>query len=287
MSNDSSNTVEAPVEPKTSGVIGTPVSPIQLKQPRAKLAEPVQDRRSTPWGPWSGVGLGLAAFLGSQLLAGFMIGLYLAMFGANEQQITDWFSAISGNFIFALVAEILAATLIVSLVRAYGGRAAHLGLTRLQWRYVWIALLGMAAYVGFFTVLSAVIGSFSSSVDFEQEQQLGFDDPQGIMELAMTAVSLVVLPPLVEELVFRGFIYGGLRRALPFFWAALITSLLFAAGHLELGMGTPILWIAGIDTFCLSLVMCFVREKTGSIWPTILMHFIKNGIAFMFLYLVK
>ena len=43
-------------------------------------------------------------------------------------------------------------------------------------------------------------------------------------------------------------------------------------------------WAVMIDTFVLSLVMCVMREHTGAIWITILMHMAKNGLAFYLLF---
>jgi membrane protease YdiL (CAAX protease family) len=95
-----------------------------------------------------------------------------------------------------------------------------------------------------------------------------------------------VLPPIVEETVFRGFIFTGLRGKLKFVWAAVLTSLLFATAHLEFGSGKPLLWVAGLDTFTLSLALCYLREKTGSLWPGILLHALKNGVAFLSLFVL-
>jgi len=95
-----------------------------------------------------------------------------------------------------------------------------------------------------------------------------------------------VLPPLVEETVFRGFVFAGLRNKLKFVWAALATSALFASAHLQIGNGQPLLWVAALDTFTLSLVLCYLREKTDSLWPGILLHALKNGIAFLSLFVL-
>ena len=104
--------------------------------------------------------------------------------------------------------------------------------------------------------------------------------------MLLTFVSLVVLPPLAEETVFRGFVYTGIRRRFPFLLSAVITSVLFAIPHLQFGEGAPLLWVAALDTFVLSLVLCYVRERTNSLWPGILIHALKNGIAFVALFLI-
>ena len=73
---------------------------------------------------------------------------------------------------------------------------------------------------------------------------------------------------------------------MPKVWAIIITSLIFASPHLlESGSG-GLLWIAGIDTFVLSLVLCWVREKTGRLYAGMGIHALKNTVAFISLFLL-
>jgi len=46
------------------------------------------------------------------------------------------------------------------------------------------------------------------------------------------------------------------------------------------------LYIAALDTFILSLVLIYLREKTGSLWASITLHAVKNGVAFMALFVL-
>jgi membrane protease YdiL (CAAX protease family) len=90
-------------------------------------------------------------------------------------------------------------------------------------------------------------------------------------------VTLVVLAPIAEETLFRGYLYGKLKGHVPAIIAAIATSLLFGVAHMQ--------WNVGIDVFILSLVLCGLRSLTGSIWSGILVHMIKNAIAFYFLFI--
>lgn len=114
-----------------------------------------------------------------------------------------------------------------------------------------------------------------------QEQSVGFTKyGNSVMDLVFIFVALVVIPPICEEIVMRGFLFGKLRQKMQFkggFWvASIITSLLFAVAHGQ--------WNVGIDTFILSMVLCWVRRETGSIWTGIFVHILKNGLAFLLLY---
>jgi membrane protease YdiL (CAAX protease family) len=75
-----------------------------------------------------------------------------------------------------------------------------------------------------------------------------------------------------------------LKKGLNVFWACAITSSLFAIAHLQVGSGEPLLWSAAVDTFVLSLILIYLREKTGSLWTSVGLHSLKNFIAFLGLF---
>ena len=93
----------------------------------------------------------------------------------------------------------------------------------------------------------------------------------------MAFLTLVVIAPVAEETIFRGYLLGKLRKFVPVWLAILATSVLFGAVH-----GA---WNLAIDTFALSVVMSLLRQNTGSLWASILLHMTKNGIAFYILFI--
>jgi membrane protease YdiL (CAAX protease family) len=99
-------------------------------------------------------------------------------------------------------------------------------------------------------------------------------------------VSVAVLPPIAEEIIARGFLFEGLKRSWGKRWAAVVVSLLFAMAHLGLGSGTQLIWLAAVDTFGLSFVLVWLREKTGGLTAPIGLHMLKNTIAFVYLFVL-
>ncbi len=83
-------------------------------------------------------------------------------------------------------------------------------------------------------------------------------------------ISSAVIPPLVEEFLFRGVILGSLRRFGTGF-AIVASSFLFAAMH---GNFAQIVF-----AFPCGLVMAFLAVKSGSIWLPILVHALNNGLS--------
>lgn len=78
-------------------------------------------------------------------------------------------------------------------------------------------------------------------------------------------ISTVLLPPLTEELVFRGLILRYLRRAGARFWAAnLIQALLFGCFHMNL--------IQGIYAFLLGLILGYLANHYRTLTACMLFH---------------
>jgi len=249
---------------------------------------PMQPETSQQWGPLFGVLYGFGvALLSVQIGVGLLIGLILGLLGMSSSAIGDWSSTIHGQFIFTATAEIMMFGAIYLYLRRRNISLKTIGLGRFQPKHLVYVVLGTVAYfVAYFAIVS-IVATLVPSLNLQQEQDLGFNNPSGLAQITMVFFSLVILPPIAEETVFRGFMFTGLRSKMTFAVSAVITSVFFAIGHLQIGQGTPLLWVAGIDTFILSLVLCYIREKTGSIWPTIGIHMVKNFVAFTFLYIIR
>ncbi|MDQ5913337.1 MAG: protease family protein [Patescibacteria group bacterium] len=129
-----------------------------------------------------------------------------------------------------------------------------------------------------FAVTSLAI-KFVPGFDVEQAQDVGFKALEQPLELLAAFITLVVLTPVFEETLFRGVLFKGLRHRVPFWLSAVITSLIFAAAHMQLNVA--------IDTFALSLILCFLVERSTSIYPAILLHALKNALAFSLLFIFK
>lgn len=220
-------------------------------------------------------------------ISGLLVSLYPVVVGWSHAQAASWLSnSIFAQFIYVLLAEALTVAAIFQSVKAFRWNLATIGLTRPKWYH---PLAGIAAFVPYYVLLAVLVAALSRlfpGLNVDQAQQLGFGTPHGGMELALLFISLVVLPPLAEEITVRGFLYSGLRTWFPRIAAGLITSLAFGAAHLAEGGAAGPLWIGAIDTFTLSVVLVTLREQTGNLWAGITLHALKNGVAFTSLFLL-
>ena len=90
--------------------------------------------------------------------------------------------------------------------------------------------------------------------------------------LPLAGVATVLVAPLAEETFFRGFMFGGLRR-FGFFWAALVSGLLFSAVHLNPGGLIPLALVG--------MLFAWAYMKTGSLWTPIYAHLTFNLVSFV------
>ena len=85
------------------------------------------------------------------------------------------------------------------------------------------------------------------------------------------------LVAVVEELFFRAVLFGLLRQRMPFVYAAVLSSALFALAH-EMAAWLPV--------FALGLGLAYLYEKRRSLWTNTLAHGMVNAISFLLLFLL-
>lgn len=229
------------------------------------------------------------AYFGAQLVAGLALGIWANLSGQDPDVVVDNLSE-STYLQFALMLLIGGTTLYVirAFLRSRGNTFRDIGLARKPHaRDILPALKTFALYFLVMLAVYALVGALTN-IDTEQEQIIGFEDSRKeIAKLVLVFISLVIIPPVVEEILVRGFLYTGLLKKYKKVTSAIVASFLFGIAHLQLGSGAPPLWIAAIDTFVLSLFLIHLREKTGSLWSGIFVHAIKNGIAFVLIFVLN
>ncbi|MGN1445413.1 MAG: lysostaphin resistance A-like protein, partial [Eubacteriales bacterium] len=92
---------------------------------------------------------------------------------------------------------------------------------------------------------------------------LGTSDPEAIY----LYITVALAPAFCEEFLFRGVIYGNLRRY-GMWSATLISALLFALMHQSISQT--------LYTFAAGIVMALTYELTGSIWCSTFLHMFNN-----------
>jgi membrane protease YdiL (CAAX protease family) len=223
--------------------------------------------------------LTLTIFIVTQFLAYAIAETLLYMSGDTSLSLDQ---SVGGQFIYVLMAEVLALAMVLKIVRGRGLNLSTIGLGRKPtWKDAQKAATGFVAFYVLLFVVSVVVGFFLPNViNSNQPQQLGFNNLNGAWGSTLAFLALVILPPFGEEPLVRGYLYSGLRSRWSLPVAMVVTSLIFGLAHLELGSGSPPLWAAGIDTFVLSIVLVKLRDSTGALYAGMLVHMLNNAVAF-------
>lgn len=258
----------------------------KIKNLTPKIKDKITDKTRF-WGPAPTVLFTAAIFLLSQVFAGIIIVLIPTLLGWDEAKTNVWLDTPGVNFGLIILVEFFVLLMVYKLLKIKNATFDDIGLAWPRIKDVFYAVAGFGIYFVLYIALAAAIKAIIPSVDFDQQQQLGFDTHQAGFSLVLIFVALVIAAPVTEEILARGFLYTGLKTKLPRWGAAVITSTMFAVAHLQFGSGQSLVWVAAIDTFVLSLVLIFLREKTGYLGAPILLHMLKNSLAFVLLFVIK
>lgn len=154
----------------------------------------------------------------------------------------------------------------------------ELGLKGLPtWTDILLSPIGFVAQLILSSAFVSLFTRLFSWFDANQAQEIGYSDLFTVGDKILAFVIIAIIVPIAEEIIFRGYLYGKLRKHLNLPVAMILTSLLFAFLHGQ--------WNVGINVFAMSLILCGLREITGTIYSSILVHIIKNALAFYILFI--
>jgi membrane protease YdiL (CAAX protease family) len=220
-----------------------------------------------PWGPWASLGwaaLAQAAGLAAVAACAWV----LAQSNPNlfDYQFLFRSGDPLGSSLLILSYVVLVATLCIAIRRAGWDVALYLALVKPRGRYVSYAIV--------WTVLSLLL-TFAHSTQFDVSQFLhphGYDHARLMNGLLIHFVAVVIAAPLMEEILFRGFLYRGLSESrIGVVGAIILTSLIWTFMHDSKSAAGM------IDTALHGVAWGWLRWYTGSLWTPIACHVAYNG----------
>jgi hypothetical protein len=143
------------------------------------------------------------------------------------------------------------------------------------------ALVGLFSYPLITLIMGFLLFSLASLVTGEPvvppRQEILPPSPDRL-EVTIAALSAIVVAPVGEELFFRGFLFGALRRRLSFRSASVVAAVPFAVVHFYLLL-MPLLFVFGI-------VLAWIYERRGSIAAPIAAHTAFNAVGYSLILLL-
>src|SRR5665647_1937138 len=193
-------------------------------------------KRSNKWmAPVSLLAVGVLYFA-SQIAGGAIVYLYPAIQGWSAKQTDQWItSSIFAQFFYVLLSEAVLVVALYALLKMFAWSWRTIGLIKPKLSHIGVGILAVVPYFMLYILIVTAVQQFYPALNIEQQQQLGFGTTKSTLELVLVFLSLVVLPPLVEEITMRGFLYSGLRKAFPKIISALLVSGVFGLAHLSQG----------------------------------------------------
>jgi uncharacterized protein len=260
MHEESTRPATPPMRPEASAP-GSPENP--LGPPSGDMS-PV--RPDTSWGPKRALG-GLAALLALVLVEAVVVS---AIDGGDSDSLG---LAASLTLQAALAATMVGVAFAVARPGEGWAAATELGLRRPLHPAIKASVLAYFAYIGCALVIAALIQPEQEDVT----RELGADE--GVLGTIVAGFLIVCVAPVTEEVFFRGFMFNGLRRGTSFAVAALVSAAIWGVFHYT-GEGS---WGVVLQLTVFGIVLAWLYERTGSVYPTIAVHGFNNALAFAIL----
>jgi uncharacterized protein len=134
-----------------------------------------------------------------------------------------------------------------------------------DWKLILLYSIILLAGAVIIVVLTSFIGNTWENSKTEAMQQ-----NVTLVTVLLACVSAAVISPIYEEIFYRGFLYRWLRTRVGLKGAVLLSSLIFTIVHIPTYNVMPVNFFSGI-------IFALAYERTGSIWPSVLIHGLTNG----------
>ena len=150
--------------------------------------------------------------------------------------------------------------------------APYLGLRRLSWTHVVVAIVVAAAnqpIVSLLTWAERLVLPHSMVADFDAKQRM-LDAVFAGNALPMV-ITVTIAAPLGEELFFRGFAFPALKKSWGIWAGVLVSGALFSILHMD-----PVGFLGLME---IGVMLAALRWWSGSLWAAVIGHAVNNGIA--------
>ena len=143
----------------------------------------------------------------------------------------------------------------ISIFQLQPSRFPKAAATGLLWLLITSPLIAAIQYA---------VQHFSGDTDDTQLIIRYFVEHPDLKNRILVIFMVLVVAPIAEEIIFRGYFYGIIRRYCGRIPALLTSSLLFTAIHGNLA--------AAPGLFFLAITLCLLYERTGTLWASMTLH---------------
>ncbi len=182
-------------------------------------------------------------------------------------------NSVQANFTLVLIDAIVELVIVALYLKKYKAGWKSVGWRKFSiLQAIGLVLLMLIIFTLGVAALTTLVAYLIPSFNADQAQTNEFTS-QTRSHPSISLIALVILPPIIEETVFRGFIFPAMSKKYGLVFGAIVTSVLFGIAHLQANVS--------VYTFVLSLVLCFMYVRLRSIIPGIALHMLNNYLAFV------
>lgn len=146
--------------------------------------------------------------------------------------------------------------------------------------------LAFPVIVALTQVLSIIIFDW---LGFPLEEQMAVKQVKSVQEypilFSANLFAIIFIVPMIEELLFRGFLQESLLKRFSAAQSILITALLFSIFHFSFSQGMNNVLILS-SLFMLACLLGYLKERQSSLLPCIALHATFNGISLVQIFLI-
>ncbi len=239
----------------------------KLQLPVAPTDEAATRKDRAPWG-YADMAMAIGIVIGATILIVIPAAVLAVIIAGGALDDDDEVLGIGLTFVFE--GFLLVAAALFS-VRKYRLSWSSLGLRLPMRGGYWFPL---PVFFAALTILLAY-GAIISLMGIEADTP---DAPDSTIGIILLGILALVLAPFMEEVFFRGFLFGGLRGRWGVAGAAFATGLLFALVHFQDVSSLAVLPLIGI----IGMLFAWGYYYTGSLLAPVVAHFMFNLMSFLF-----
>jgi membrane protease YdiL (CAAX protease family) len=189
----------------------------------------------------------------------------------------------AGDLVFNIGLQFFLAGLVLVIVVTRMRPVQWLGMKWQGWP--WLLLMGPGTVVLMWVIFAGLYSmgynELMESLGVKQVQDTVelFQKNEDVAVLVLMGVTAVIVAPICEEVVFRGYLYPVLKKFNGLWVGAVVSALIFSAAHGSMSALLPL--------FIFGLALVFLYEWTGSIWAPMVVHFLFNGATVAMQMLVR
>jgi uncharacterized protein len=218
-----------------------------------------------PWGPGESIFVGILAVVIGSILGALLVVVTATTHACGPQTVLGLLGTEIG----------IVSTVTIWVTRVKRVPFSTLGFPERPLADIGTGVAGGAVLYGVAVLVSLVVVAIVTAVIGHRPST-----PQQVEDcvrgpwLVLTGVTAVLLPPIGEELLFRGFIFQGLRTRLAFWPAAIADGLLFGAIHIPFWLLIPSLVSVGVG-------LAYIYARRRSVLASMVAHATFNLIGIL------